>query len=455
MTATDGACLEVARVRLRQWLGVDLARGGVANNVARHVERRLRELKEPGATAFAALLDAPGSREAQLLVEAATVPHSWLFRDLAQLRALQEVLGRRRRGALHVWVPGCAHGEDAATVAIIALQANHDVSVLASDVNEGALKQARAGVFDAWASRQVPPDLRRHVRPLPDGGCVLDDEVRRRIQWLRHSLVHTPPVSPTGQGWDLIVCRNVLIYFTREDALDIVRRLTASLATDGLLVLGASDVLVELPAGLMPVADSGRLVLTRTAPGMAPPTWMPPPTPLPSPLPSSLPSSMPAPLPTSVPAAGPMVPFNTAGDRGTADGVLMLLERGDAAGARAAADERLAVDAMDAEAHFLAGLAWFGEGHYVEAIQRLRAACFLAPGAWASWLHLGLASERLGWWDDAARAFHQVTCCQGSGAELPAGRGELATALRGGRAALTEMARGRVRSLRLRDGESR
>ncbi len=184
--------LREARARLEAWLGVDLGRGGVARAVERHVARRIEALGRPHPAVWASMLDRPGSEEARALVEASTVPHSWLFRDGAQLAALETALARRPRGRLAVWIAGCASGEDAYTFASIASRLGHELELVASDVNESALASAREGRYSAFAARELPRGLHDHFEPTAEGGVVVRDSLRRGLRFVRHSLVDAP-----------------------------------------------------------------------------------------------------------------------------------------------------------------------------------------------------------------------------------------------------------------------
>ena len=402
--------LREARARLEAWLGVDLGRGGVARAVERHVARRIEALGRPHPAVWASMLDRPGSEEARALVEASTVPHSWLFRDGAQLAALETALARRPRGRLAVWIAGCASGEDAYTFASIASRLGHELELVASDVNESALASAREGRYSAFAARELPRGLHDHFEPTAEGGVVVRDSLRRGLRFVRHSLVDAPLAPANGGAFDLVVCRNVLIYFARDAALAIASRLAGSLVDGGLLVLGASDVLTTLPAGLSPYEGSGRLVLVRSASsstGSAPPASL-------------------APLlaidrvrpPCELPVALPPPPSPALDD----------------------------VDATLAE-----GLELHARGEFVEAALRFSDVCRRRPGAWAVWLHLGLAHERLGRWDEAKRAFGRVALAEGEGEELPRGTGDAVRWIHAARPRLVRFSLERVAKLESRE----
>jgi chemotaxis protein methyltransferase CheR len=418
----------VACDRLRAWIGLDLERGGVKRAIERHVAARLAALERPALAVFAALLDSPSSEEAQRLVEAATVPHSWLWRDGPQLAALAGLLGRAEERTLDAWVPGCASGEDAYTIAALALSLGHSISVLATDVHRAALGRARRGRYGAWACRELPAAMRRFLPDDGEGGAVASDSLRARVTFERHSLIEPPPAPASGRGWDLVVCRNVLIYFAAGDTHGIVERLAGTLAPDGLLVLGGSDVLADLPKMLVPAGPAGRAVLARAE---AVPVRREPTRPIGIQVAARRPRSRPS--PPRAPRRS--VPAPAAAPGGDVDTVL------------ASARARIAADASDADAQLVAGLALHAKAAYGDSIPCLRAAACLAPGAWAAWLYMGLGFERLGHWDDAHRAFRQVARAHGPGGDLPRGAGELALSIHGARRELVSLAERRAAQL--------
>lgn len=227
--ARVAACHAVARAWLERTLGVDLRRGGVARSVERHVAERVAGDARLTADDYRRDLDVPGSRSSQALLVAGTVTHSWLFRDPAQLEAVRRSLLERPRGPLGVWVAGCASGEEVYTVAAIALSVGHDVRVLGTDVNGEALARAARGTYDAWSARDVPSWARRYLAAWREGGARASEELRARVSFSQRSLIDEAPPSDRG-GWELIFCRNVLIYFDRARAQRIAHSLARSLA---------------------------------------------------------------------------------------------------------------------------------------------------------------------------------------------------------------------------------
>jgi chemotaxis protein methyltransferase CheR len=200
---------------------------------------KYRELVESDAALFDDLL-------AEL-----TVGESYFLRERGQFDFIgQEVIPeiRRRRGAAHViqaWSAGCAAGEEAYSLAILADQtgARDSIRVLGTDIARERLEVARRGVYGNWSLRGVPADVMgryfrqrgRHVEVAP--------EIRSAVEFRHLNLVdedwHAAGVE-SGR-MDLVLCRNVLIYFDPAAIARVARRLVDSLSDEGWLFLGASD----------------------------------------------------------------------------------------------------------------------------------------------------------------------------------------------------------------------
>jgi chemotaxis protein methyltransferase CheR len=252
--------------------GISLERGGMSTTLERFVTGRMRKLGLARLEDYAALIGDPASAEQRLLISAITVPHTWFYRDAEQLQTIAGILPTAPPGPIAVWVAGCASGEEAYTLAMIGRRIGRELHVLATDVNEDALKAANRGVYSAPAIRDVPPNEMRWFSEQ-DGGYTIDPALRSNVRFVRHNLVDPPPQPPTARGgWDLIVCRNVLIYFSAASAARVLERFARALSDGGSLVVGGSEVVFDPPAGLKLVASGTRLVLRRmTALPAAPP----------------------------------------------------------------------------------------------------------------------------------------------------------------------------------------
>ena len=218
----------------------------------RHVERRIVELGLPGPAAYVELLVREPARGPELtrLLEAISNTHTWFFRDLDQLEAISDAMGElseRRSDPLEIWCAGCATGEEPYSLAILCQQRNLRVRILATDMNGDAIRRAEEGRFSSWALRRVPDELLEPYFRGRGEEFEISAPARQSVRFQWHNLVRDPPPRPlSGGGWDLVVCRNVLIYFAPDRANVLVQQMASVIEDDGLLVLGAGDM-VETP----------------------------------------------------------------------------------------------------------------------------------------------------------------------------------------------------------------
>jgi chemotaxis protein methyltransferase CheR len=224
------------------------------------LEQALRQAQTraglPSAQAlWAHLAQAGGRADLHALVEALTIGETHFFRNQPQFHALThhvlpEII-ERRRGArrLRLWSAGCATGEEAYSLAILVdrlLPAGEqwDVHLLATDINRQSLEKARRGLYSGWSFREVPPDLQASYFLRHQHGAETQFEVvprlRHRIHWDYLNLIDAVyPAPETGtQALDLILFRNVLIYFSEATARAVVERMHACL-TDGAWLVSA------------------------------------------------------------------------------------------------------------------------------------------------------------------------------------------------------------------------
>jgi chemotaxis protein methyltransferase CheR len=226
------------------------------------------------------------------LVSALNVSETHFFRDHGQIEALERrilpdiVARRRRERRLRIWSAGCSTGEEAYTLAILVHKqlddlAEWDVRILATDLNGRSLDLARQGVYGRWSFRGVPPQV-RETYFVPDGERYrLAPQLRAMVTFEQLNLVDPAPLPLSADPWkaDLILCRNVLLYFDADTARAVVGRLGGCLDEQGWLLLsqleaaklggfdgferdphggGADRRAHPVPAGDAPAAPGGR-----------------------------------------------------------------------------------------------------------------------------------------------------------------------------------------------------
>jgi chemotaxis methyl-accepting protein methylase len=181
------------------------------------------------------------------LIERLTIKVSRFYRnrhtfDLLARSVLPAIANHCGHRPLRVWSAGCGRGEEAYTLAILLEEAGIDGSILATDVDSLALHAAELGRYPAAALVELPALLaaRHFERCVDDPGGVfrVTEPLRHRVSFRRHDL--TSGVLPPG-SFDLVACRNVLIYMKRETQEEVLSRLRAATADDGIMVLGEAE----------------------------------------------------------------------------------------------------------------------------------------------------------------------------------------------------------------------
>ncbi|MCY7364274.1 MAG: protein-glutamate O-methyltransferase CheR, partial [Frankiaceae bacterium] len=236
------------------------------------IRERLRATGIASVPDYLDLVSAAGSAERQRLIDEVTIQETHFFRNPPQMRALREhVLPELLRAAaehgrrLRVWSAGCSTGEEPYTVAMMLREllpstGGWDVKVLATDISEGALAAAGAAVYGPRAVQlATEAEVARFFVARADGRYQVRPEVRDLVELRHHNLVLD---APPEDSLDLVLCRNVTIYFGRDTTRALMGRLHASLRDGGYLLLGHSETLWQ-------VSEDFRLVALGTGEGAA------------------------------------------------------------------------------------------------------------------------------------------------------------------------------------------
>ncbi|MFO0566963.1 MAG: protein-glutamate O-methyltransferase CheR [Polyangiaceae bacterium] len=197
-------------------------------------------------------LSSGGLQELDEVIDLLTTKETYFFRQEYQLRALSRellpVLARQneRIRRLTLWSAGCATGEEAYTVAMCVLESGlfsgWDVRVIGSDISKRSVATARRGVYRPNAFRTTPPHIRRaYFEERPDGSHI-SDAVKRLCHFGQLNLLDVSKTAIVGRV-DLVLCRNVLIYFEQRARSRVIENLYDRLLPGGYLLLGHSESL--------------------------------------------------------------------------------------------------------------------------------------------------------------------------------------------------------------------
>lgn len=248
----------VARL-IAERTGTDLSRQQ-KGRLSQAIDTRLNGRTEQ---AYLDYLKSPsGAPELTELMAVISVHKTDLFRDERQLEAVAGSvfpdfarLGRPAR----VWSAGCATGEEVATLLVMLTEAgaHPESTVLGTDISNTALGVARQLSFARDSMRRVPSALVGRYFEEREGRFTLTGRLRQRAHFMRHNLMDTPyPFAPNTERFDLIFCRNVLIYFTESAFDSVVDNLAERLQPTGALVLSSAEPILR-PRGPLKTVRTG------------------------------------------------------------------------------------------------------------------------------------------------------------------------------------------------------
>jgi two-component system CheB/CheR fusion protein len=244
---SEGVTIEVFLRAVQEDLGIDL-HGYKLSTLERRLRHRMSQVACTNYLEYLAYLGSKPEEKARIL-DAILINVTEFFRDppawdVIKADVLPLLLKEKHPGdCFRAWVAGCASGEEAYTLAIQVAEyfgphlPQYDIKIYATDVDDDALGTARSGQYHADELHHVHPELR--VKYFQRQGLLMrvKREIRRMVIFGRRDLVHDAPLS----HMELIVCRNVLIYFDCITQRLILRRLHRALETGGVLFLGKAE----------------------------------------------------------------------------------------------------------------------------------------------------------------------------------------------------------------------
>lgn len=248
--------------RLYQWCGVhmDASKSYLISNRLKFV---LPEFGVHDLGTLIRMADAStGVRVKDRIVDALTTHETLFFRDQSPFDALgRHIVSHIQKNAggkrptLRIWSAACSSGQEPYSIAIKLLESVPDltawnVSILATDVASETVKRAKLGRFQEHEIRRgLTPALTQKYFRSVDGQYEVCDRVKQMVRFDVGNL--SSPHQPLGP-FDLIFCRNVLIYFRQEDSVAVLRKLADRLTSDGYLFVGCSEVLRGVTGFLVP-----------------------------------------------------------------------------------------------------------------------------------------------------------------------------------------------------------
>jgi chemotaxis protein methyltransferase WspC len=368
----------------------------------RAVAERMAKLGEADRAVY---LRGIAADELKALIELVVVPESWMFRDAdafgALTRFVRERLAQAPERLVRILSVPCAGGEEPYSIAMALQDAGVPRSasmIEAIDLSEVALERARRGRYTKNAFRGAALTFRDRHFTLEAGEYQINQALRGQVNFSRGNLL-TLDTSANAGRYDVIFCRNLLIYFDEPTTANAIARLRLMLADDGVLFAGYAEVPSFCSNGFAPLREPGAFALQKDS-AVARKAVQPA---APEPRPARA-RVRPAP---AVPKARTEAPKAKAAPTAPADpGALLeqaarLAGQGDYAGAASACQNVLKTDPGVAEAYYILGMVSECEGKRGVADDYWRRCVYLQPDHYEALCHLALLAETHG---DAAQA---------------------------------------------------
>jgi chemotaxis protein methyltransferase CheR len=196
----------------------------------------------------------------EILASHLTIGETYFFREPKAFEALEshvlpELIRARRRSfrSLRLWSAACCTGEEAFSLAILLDRllpdlARWQITILATDINPQFLERAATGVYNDWSFRGVEPAIRAQYFTKQGGGYAILPRIKAMVTFAYHNLLEDPfpAFESNTNAMDLVLCRNVLMYFSPDCARAVVRHLYRSVIDGGWLLPGSVEAVPPL-----------------------------------------------------------------------------------------------------------------------------------------------------------------------------------------------------------------
>ena len=220
------------------------------------LEARMNALDIPTYSAYYAHITdgLQGKREFDELLNLIVIKETFFFRDERQLQVLiknilPELIVRKKGKEIKIWSAGCATGEEPYSLAISMLEnfspANVNVSIYATDINPNTIKQAKDGIYTKSSMRAMDKAMTSKYFIQKNGRYYLHDAVKRLVKFDTVNLIEPYSFAGSG-GFDVIFCKNVIIYFRLETMRNIIHGFYELLKDGGCLFIGHSESLWQI-----------------------------------------------------------------------------------------------------------------------------------------------------------------------------------------------------------------
>jgi chemotaxis protein methyltransferase CheR len=293
-----------------------------------------------------------------------------------------------------------------------------EISIVATDINRDFLDRARLGKYEEWAFRGTPAEVRSACFEKAGNAWLINPQFKESVSFQYHNLVKDP--CPTLRnhldGFDLIVCRNVTIYFSQDTIRNLVQELSFSLVDAGWLLVGHAEPNVEVYRSFRTVNMQGVVLYQKAPQETTAPAWLPLPPFAFDPQPSINPPVIASPMAPTPGFASKQSPSRERKDRAAPApspvpelaSIQATADRGDLDEAARSCETLLTKQKLDPMVHFYYALILEQMGRRRETQESLRRAVYLDRNFVIAHYYLGLIQQRLRDPKNALRCFRNV-----------------------------------------------
>ncbi len=185
----------------------------------------------------------------QELVDVTTNGKTLFFRHFDQLKDIRDLMvhcWKKNNRPPSVWSAGCATGEEVYSLAMLADEAGVPADILGTDVCKTSLLAAEKGCYGGWQLENTGRSLPNRYFTKYNGQMTVIDAIKHRVRFQQHNLLDSDYPRPLEGCWDIVLCRNVFIYFHRDTVLRVLEKMKNRLAFHGMLFISPSESIYGL-----------------------------------------------------------------------------------------------------------------------------------------------------------------------------------------------------------------
>ncbi len=228
------------------------------------ISERMKQLQLPDCQRYLHYIHTQGTNgrdEFDRLIALLTIGETYFFRGADQFEALREqiipelIQWRGSEKKLRIWSAGCSTGAEAYSLAILldqyfsALLRDWEINILGTDINRRFLEKGLEGLFDEWDFRGTTPDLRETYFKKEGKRWRIHPRIKNQVSFQYHNLLQSPFPAIMGclEAMDLVICRNVTIYFDAPTTTRVLHHFQEALRPGGWLLLGHAEHVGSIP----------------------------------------------------------------------------------------------------------------------------------------------------------------------------------------------------------------